>query len=174
MSKNLQAKLNKSLEDGSLFEIVDSSLASTQVLAKLGFSNNGRYVGIVKQYLIDNEIDTSHFTSNGRPNALRINKSCPVCNSIFTITEKDNNQTVCSRSCSNTYFRSGKNHPNYTTGASSYRSRALAFFGSKCCECGFDKEEVLQVHHIDKNRQNNDLSNLIVLCANCHLLKHHT
>lgn len=42
-----------------------------------------------------------------------------------------------------------------------------------CEECGFDKcIEILQVHHIDKNRYNNALDNLQVLCRNCHAMKH--
>lgn len=44
---------------------------------------------------------------------------------------------------------------------------------SKCCVCGY-KEDIraLHVHHIDANRQNNDPSNLGVLCANCHNIVH--
>jgi HNH endonuclease len=43
----------------------------------------------------------------------------------------------------------------------------------KCQECGFNEcKEILGVHHIDENRHNNKLSNLIVLCPNCHSMKH--
>ncbi|MBI4281264.1 HNH endonuclease [Candidatus Uhrbacteria bacterium] len=31
---------------------------------------------------------------------------------------------------------------------------------------------VLLVHHIDENRKNNVLSNLVWLCRNCHFLVH--
>jgi len=31
----------------------------------------------------------------------------------------------------------------------------------------------LIVHHIDKNRNNNGIENLIWLCQNCHYLVHH-
>ena len=40
-----------------------------------------------------------------------------------------------------------------------------------CSECGLDmnrKRNGLHVHHIDRDKQNNDLSNLEVLCALCH------
>ncbi len=40
-----------------------------------------------------------------------------------------------------------------------------------CQECG-DKEW-LGVHHIDKNRLNNGLDNLTLLCWTCHTKKHH-
>jgi len=33
-------------------------------------------------------------------------------------------------------------------------------------------EGLAEVHHIDKNRENNDLNNLILLCKNCHLKRH--
>lgn len=39
--------------------------------------------------------------------------------------------------------------------------------------CGYKEHVgVLEVHHIDKNTQNNILSNLMVLCANCHKMTH--
>lgn len=39
----------------------------------------------------------------------------------------------------------------------------------QCAKCGYDKHpEILEVHHIDNKRSNNDLSNLEFLCPNCH------
>lgn len=44
----------------------------------------------------------------------------------------------------------------------------------ECQECGFSEHpEILVIHHIDGNRRNNDDSNLIILCPNCHALKHY-
>jgi 5-methylcytosine-specific restriction endonuclease McrA len=46
--------------------------------------------------------------------------------------------------------------------------------GSTCERCGYNKcLSALQVHHLDKNRSNNRLENLMVLCANCHCEVHH-
>lgn len=44
----------------------------------------------------------------------------------------------------------------------------------KMCErCQYDKNEAaIIVHHKDRNRSNNDISNLEVLCANCHAIEH--
>ena len=39
-----------------------------------------------------------------------------------------------------------------------------------CAICGFDK--VINLHHLDKNRQNNSSSNLIGLCPNHHMMLH--
>jgi hypothetical protein len=43
----------------------------------------------------------------------------------------------------------------------------------KCEECGYDKvPEVLVIHHKDRDRANNALGNLAVLCPTCHALEH--
>ena len=43
----------------------------------------------------------------------------------------------------------------------------------KCSLCAKDDKRILIVHHIDKNRKNNRVSNLSWLCMNCHFLVHH-
>lgn len=44
----------------------------------------------------------------------------------------------------------------------------------KCEVCSYDSyQEVLQIHHKDRNRKNNDLDNLIVLCPTCHAEEHY-
>ena len=38
-----------------------------------------------------------------------------------------------------------------------------------CNRCGYKEFNIsVQIHHIDLNRENNDKSNLIPLCSNCH------
>jgi hypothetical protein len=39
-----------------------------------------------------------------------------------------------------------------------------------CAWCGAVQK--LMTHHLDHNRLNNDLSNLIVICRRCHQLHH--
>ena len=41
----------------------------------------------------------------------------------------------------------------------------------RCEKCGLAEPQVLEVDHIDANRTNNDPSNLMLLCANCHKRK---
>lgn len=54
-----------------------------------------------------------------------------------------------------------------------YRRIAYAVKPKKCERCSYDEHEAaIVVHHIDHNRQNNDISNLEVLCANCHAIEH--
>ena len=45
--------------------------------------------------------------------------------------------------------------------------------GGKCERCSYIKLEILQVHHKDRNRSNNDLSNLELICPNCHYEEHY-
>ena len=52
-----------------------------------------------------------------------------------------------------------------------YRDRAFSVYEHKCAICGYHDDDdisLLDVHHIDSNRENNDLSNLIIVCPNCH------
>jgi hypothetical protein len=45
---------------------------------------------------------------------------------------------------------------------------------SKICErCGFDKFEILNIHHKDRNVKNNSIENIEILCPNCHMLEHY-
>lgn len=64
-------------------------------------------------------------------------------------------------------------HYGNGNGEFSYRQKAIEEFGASCNECGYkDNIKALDVHHKDKNRSNNNLNNLEVLCCNCHAIKH--
>ena len=88
---------------------------------------------------------------------------------------KDGN-FFCSKSCKTSFTntkRSLENHPNWKNGESSYRKIALDNKTESCEKCGYDEYiEVLEVHHKDKNRKNNDISNLEILCPTCHKIEH--
>ena len=49
-----------------------------------------------------------------------------------------------------------------------YRKLAFEKYDPLCAHCGFGIPDVLEVAHIDGNRQNNDEVNLVFLCPNCH------
>jgi hypothetical protein len=64
---------------------------------------------------------------------------------------------------------------HYGTGdpVNTYRRVIFAIKPKVCERCGYDKHEAaIIVHHKDRNRQNNDISNLEVLCAICHAIEH--
>lgn len=54
-----------------------------------------------------------------------------------------------------------------------YRRIAFSNKPKKCERCGYDHNEAaIIVHHIDRNRMNDSINNLEVLCANCHAIEH--
>jgi 5-methylcytosine-specific restriction endonuclease McrA len=61
---------------------------------------------------------------------------------------------------------------NTTTPCSTtYRAKAFKYYPNKCAICGYhddDDTALLDVHHIDSDRNNIDIENLIILCPNCH------
>lgn len=100
---------------------------------------------------------------------------CSVCGTITYHTKTDIERNIsgyfyCSTKCACI----GKNQIKKESGVwdnakTSYRKRALKAQGEKCAICGWDEDvDVLEVHHIDENRNNNYLDNLLVLCPICH------
>lgn len=111
------------------------------------------------------------------------NVSCFICNKHVYRTAKDirNSQSgkfFCNKTCQtiwrNTILFAGENHSNWKFGTSAYRRILESTDREKICTlCKTTDTRILVVHHLDKNRKNNKLSNLIWLCHNCHYLVHH-
>lgn len=60
-------------------------------------------------------------------------------------------------------------HYGTGNGRYDYRHRAFEEYEHKCAICGWcEDERVLEVHHIDEDRANNDITNLMILCPICH------
>ena len=79
----------------------------------------------------------------------------------------------CHASWTNKTLRIGRNHPNWIYGVYAYRKLLLKSVKKLKCEiCNFSDERILVVHHKDGNRNNNEISNLTLLCRNCHYIKH--
>lgn len=66
----------------------------------------------------------------------------------------------------------GPNNPNWKSGIGIYRKKAFETLPKECKECKIKEINVLLVHHIDRNRKNNSIDNLEILCRNCHFLEH--
>jgi len=49
------------------------------------------------------------------------------------------------------------------------RRIVISNYNSQCANCG---KQTREVHHIDANRKNNELDNLILLCRSCHFAVH--
>lgn len=62
--------------------------------------------------------------------------------------------------------------PHYDKGdLINYRLLAFRNYPHECSVCGYHDDDdisLLEVHHIDEDRENNKLENLIILCPNCH------
>lgn len=50
------------------------------------------------------------------------------------------------------------------------KDKVLKEFNHRCAICGSDRP---QLHHIDEDPQNNEITNIIPLCPNCHLNDQH-
>jgi hypothetical protein len=143
-----------------------------EVIKKLGGCDNGAWRRKIRilQNKFGIEIPIYH-----PPRKYKITKKeCPVCKKLFkTSLGNRDEKTVCSKSCSNTYFRSGVNNPNYKNGCNGdkeYRIICFSHHEKKCVICGFDY--IVEVHHNDCNKQNNSPENLIPLCPNHHKMFH--
>jgi 5-methylcytosine-specific restriction endonuclease McrA len=49
-----------------------------------------------------------------------------------------------------------------------YRKLAFDSYAPICAYCGFGVPEILEVAHLDGDRQNNAVENLAILCPTCH------
>jgi hypothetical protein len=83
----------------------------------------------------------------------------------------------CSKSCQTVWRNrefSGARHAHYKNGSGSYRIIMIRAGRKQICEmCAFSDVRAIEVHHKDKNRMNNSISNLSWLCRNCHYIVHH-
>lgn len=110
------------------------------------------------------------------------NKECFVCGKSTYKTPKQishskSGKFFCSKSCQtrwrNTEFV-GSKHANWKHGEQSYKSVLTRHKIKKICRlCATKDERVMAVHHLDRNRKNNKVDNLVWLCHNCHHLVHH-
>lgn len=105
-----------------------------------------------------------------------ITLKCATCNKDVrrtpsAIKKSKSGRSFCDKHCAtiynNTAYKSGKNNPNYTVGRN-YREKALKHYPHKCVKCNYSRTEILQVDHIDSNRDNNDINNLQILCPTHH------
>ena len=145
---------------------------------KLGIAGNGAGLKKVSMLAEKYSVDISHFSHKAAIDKFqkvydRVTKKCPVCQTEFeTLAGHKREKHTCSHSCSNTFFRSGENNPNWKAEQSEWGYRKLCFskWSKKCLVCGFDK--IVEVHHLDENHNNNDISNLVPLCPNHHKMFH--
>lgn len=167
----MSQKFLKHLEDNLslILKEKDNCISLKQLCKILGYSEHGRNTKVLKEFLSSNNIDISHFSNNGKPIVDYVIKTCPQCLKEFQV--KNNNkyskQITCSHQCSNNYF---KQATKSIVSTEQYALRAKKAGMNECCICG--ESNVLDIHHIDSNRDNNDFSNLVPLCPTHHAYIH--
>lgn len=135
-----QAKWKKFSKE-EIEDIVKNSYSNREVARKLGYAQDGGgTLASLKKMYQELNLDTSHFKGQG-------------------------------------WNKQNYNYDAYTNGTIKKRGKTtadpiIALRGRKCECCGLTEWQGqpinLEVHHKDGNRSNNDLSNLQLLCPNCH------
>lgn len=99
---------------------------------------------------------------------------CIVCKRPIL---SSSHRITCSRSCSNKHRKGIKykiGRPKDKTKIFRVLKSKLTKGGkSKCERCDYNKIEILQIHHKNRNRNDNNLDNLEILCPNCHYEEHY-
>lgn len=113
----------------------------------------------------------------------KITKICPICKNSFQLSKWEEKRIYCSIKCKGIAL-SCKNAPNWKGGTSllpyaptfnKYLKMSILKRDNFICQsCGITKEEELKIHgrklaihHIDYNKQNCSLENLITTCCTC-------
>lgn len=146
-------------------EDVNTCSSLAQVTRMMGYHENRK--GYDKARIAIGNLNTDHFGPKRIYPLLA--KQCPVCNASFTVRKGAPREKItCSHACSNTYFRSGNQNPNWKESA--YRTTCFMYHPKQCIVCGEDK--IVEVHHLDENSENNVPENLVPLCPTHHQYCH--
>lgn len=125
---------------------VSNCISYAQVLKQLGVVAAGGNYSVLKKFIINHNIDTTHFKGQG-------------WNLGQTKPKKSLDKYL-------------KNEATITSHKLRIRLLREGIFEHKCSNCNLSewsgKPIPLELDHIDGNNQNNNLSNLRLLCPNCH------
>jgi len=164
-------------------EIINICYSLSDFCKIINLPINGVGYSKAKKIINDFNLNTDHF-DNGKSKKIKyekIEKECPICKKNFeTFNGGKRERATCSISCSNTLFRSGKNNGNWKSideydkrkSRYSIKYREICFQNHKhlCIVC--EESKLLDVHHFDGNKFNNNPENLIPLCATHHNYLH--
>lgn len=140
--------------DEDIAEAVKLSTSITGVLKKIGLKPNGANHESIKTKIKNLNLNISHFTGQGWCKGENHEKF------IKKFVERPIKSILVKNS---TY-----------SSPSGVKKKLLkeGLLENKCYNCGIinwlNENIALQLHHIDRNKANNTLENLTILCPNCH------
>lgn len=115
----------------------------------------------------------------------KLNRECPICGDTFRLRAQKSKKRTCGRKeCTSEQMK--KSHWNWQGGKTDspyddlwterLRETVRRRDGNVCSECGANREDnsnrELAVHHIDRDKMNCSMDNLITLCQSCHMKEH--
>lgn len=137
------------IEENLLRQIVKDSISIRQVLLKMGLKGAGGNYAILNNRLSELGIDISHFRGQGF-----------LKGRTHTWARKHNLEDIFSN---NIYMKS------YELKKRLLKEKYLEHKCYKCLNIEWLGDSIpLELEHIDGNTRNNNLSNLTLLCPNCH------
>jgi len=134
-------------EDSKFIEIVANSISLAQVIRKCGLVPAGGNYRSTKERIKKLKLDTSHFTGQAHNKGKKLGPKQPI----------------------ESYLQN-----NVKTSSNHLKNRLIReeYFEHKCYKCNLttwnDLPIPIELEHIDGNHMNNNLSNLTILCPNCH------
>lgn len=135
-------------------DILDNSTGYGDVLSKLGLNPKGRNPDTLKKYIHEFGLDETKLNKNRH--------------NLFSECAKKTHKKTSYK----TEDILNNMYPNYQSAKLLKRLIDEGYKKYKCEICGISewnsKHISLQLHHINGNHQDNTLSNLQVLCPNCH------
>lgn len=151
------------MTDKEIREIVYSSYSKAECIRKLGFTNFGGHIyKKLDKIILDLKIDTSHFCSKSKIYE-KIVKICPVCDLEFTTSKGSKKEKyTCSQKCGSSVEGVKRSKRN----VKSYRAICFKYHEKKCCIC--DESNIVEVHHLNENKYDDNVYNLVPLCPTHH------
>jgi endogenous inhibitor of DNA gyrase (YacG/DUF329 family) len=137
-----------------------------------------------KQYIsrIDKQLKFCSRKCYGYSNQKRVLLVCSYCRKEFyrTLSKLKNAKHeifFCCRQCKDIGQKTIKEiqpaHYGTADKTKKYREKFIKQNRLICTRCGYKEFTCsVQIHHIDKDRNNDNIDNLVSLCANCHLALH--
>lgn len=105
-------------------------------------------------------------------------EKCVMCTNM--VLAKKNCKT-CSKDCANKLRAESASKRRDTWKdkgivVRNLKKKLLKLYGEKCQRCDYNKMEILEVHHIVERHLggSNEISNLELLCPNCHAEEHYS